>query len=101
MGIDQFQKKLKNGVTLVDFSASWCGPCKAQEPIIRKLESNYKDRVSIYEIDIDGHRDLALKYMVQSIPTLIVFKDGQEVKKFVGLQSAAVLSKGLDEILDL
>ncbi|OQY11344.1 MAG: thiol reductase thioredoxin [Desulfobacteraceae bacterium 4572_19] len=101
MDLKTFQDNIKYGVTLVDFNAVWCAPCKAQEPIIRKLESNYKDRVSIYEIDIDGHRDLALKYMVQSIPTLIVFKDGQEVKKFVGLQSAAVLSKGLDEILDL
>ena len=99
MGIDQFQKKLKDGVTLVDFSASWCGPCKAQEPIIKDLTKKYQKHASIIEIDIDKHRELATKYMVQSIPTLVIFKNGQEIKRFVGLQSKATISKSLDEAL--
>ena len=99
MDLKQFQENIKNGITIVDFHAVWCAPCKAQEPIIEKLMLKYKNCVSLYKIDIDKHRDLALKYMVQSIPTLVVYKDGQEIKRFIGLQSEAILLKELDAIL--
>jgi len=99
MGMDQFQKNLEDGVTLVDFNADWCAPCKAQTPVIRKLISVYQNRASIIEIDIDEHRALATKYMVQSIPTLILFKDGKEIKRFVGLQSETTITKSLDAAL--
>ena len=99
MGMDQFQETIENGVTLVDFNASWCAPCKAQEPVIKKLVDTYQDRASIIEINIDEHKTLATKYMVQSIPTLIIFKDGKEIKRFVGLQSENTIAKSLDEVL--
>jgi len=99
MGMGQFQKILDNGVTLVDFNANWCAPCKAQEPIIKKLITVYQNRASIIEINIDDHRTLATKYMVQSIPTLILFKDGKEIKRFVGLQSETTIAKSLDAAL--
>lgn len=99
MVMDRFQKNIKNGVTLIDFNANWCAPCKAQEPIIKKLADTYQNRASIIEINIDEHRSLATKYMVQSIPTLIIFKDGKEIKRFVGLQSEATISKSLDSAL--
>lgn len=99
MGIDQFQETLKNGVTLMDFNATWCAPCKAQEPIIKKLMNTYQNRASIIEINIDEHRTLATKYRVQSIPTLILFKDGKEIKRFVGLQSEITIAKSLDDAL--
>ncbi|WP_299981235.1 co-chaperone YbbN [Desulfobacula sp.] len=99
MGIDQFQETLKNGVTLMDFNATWCAPCKAQEPVIKKLINTYQNRASIIEINIDEHRALATKYMVQSIPTLILFKDGKEIKRFVGLQSENTIVKSLDDAL--
>ena len=99
MGIDQFQKTLDKGVTLVDFNADWCAPCRAQEPIIKKLVDTYQNRASIIEINIDDHRTLATKYMVQSIPTLILFKDGKEIKRLVGLQSETAIVKSLDAAL--
>lgn len=99
MSVDQFQETLENGVTLVDFNANWCAPCKAQEPIIKKLVTTYQNRASIIEINIDEHRTLATKYMVQSIPTLIIFKDGKEIKRFVGLQSETTIIKSLDAVL--
>lgn len=99
MNMDQFQETLNNGVTLVDFGASWCGPCKAQEPVIKKLAKTYENRASIVEINIDENRTLATKYMVQSIPTLIIFKEGQEVKRFVGLQTENTIAKSLDQNL--
>ncbi|WP_457554185.1 thioredoxin [Desulfobacula sp.] len=97
--MDQFQKTIKTGVTLVDFNANWCAPCKAQEPIIKKLATTYQNRASIIEINIDEHRAMATKYMVQSIPTLILFKDGKEIKRFVGLQSETNLVQNLDKVL--
>ncbi|MBU8849282.1 MAG: thioredoxin [Desulfobacterales bacterium] len=99
MSTDQFQEILENGVTLIDFNADWCAPCKAQEPIIKKLINTYQNRAAIIEINIDEHRTLATKYMVQSIPTLIIFKDGKEIKRFVGLQSESTIVKSLDDAL--
>lgn len=99
MEMDQFLKKLGSGVTLVDFGATWCAPCKAQKPIIKELKKKYQKDASIIEMDIDEHKDLAQKYMIQSIPTLIIFKNGLEIQRFVGLQSKAIILKNLDEAL--
>ncbi len=99
MSMNQFEQQIQKGVTLIDFNASWCAPCKAQEPIIKKLKNLYQNKASIVEIDIDEHRDLATRYMVQSIPTLILFKDGKEVKRFVGLQTEITIAKNIDELL--
>lgn len=99
MGSVGFDDNLKNGVSLMDFSARWCAPCKAQEPIIKNLVNKFKNRASIIEVDIDSNRDLAIKFMVQSIPTLIIFKDGKEIKRFIGLQTENTISKSLENAL--
>lgn len=96
---NRFDEKIINGVTLLEFSAQWCAPCKAQEPIIKNIITSYEDRASIIEINIDENRDLATKHMVQSIPTLIIFKDGKEIKRFVGLQTESSIAKSLDQAL--
>ena len=93
-----FTRSVK-GVTLVDFNADWCAPCKALEPIIKNLIKQYENRASIIEINIDEHRTLATQYMVQSIPTLIIFKEGKEIKRFIGLQSETTITKSLDEAI--
>ncbi|MFH2092313.1 MAG: thioredoxin domain-containing protein [Pseudomonadota bacterium] len=99
MDMDQFIETIGKGVTLVDFNASWCAPCKAQEPVIKKLAGMYQNRAAIIEINIDNDGTLATKYGVQSIPTLIIFKDGKEIKRFVGLQSEATITTSLDHAL--
>lgn len=99
MGTVVFDDSFKNGVSLIDFSANWCAPCKAQEPIIKNLVHKFKNRASIIEVDIDNNRDLATKFMVQSIPTLIIFKDGKEIKRFIGLQTENTISKSLENAL--
>ena len=99
MRIDQFKENLLKGVTLVDFNADWCAPCKALEPIIKNLIKQYENRAAIIEINIDEHRTLATQYMVQSIPTLIIFKEGKEIKRFIGLQSETTITKSLDEAI--
>lgn len=99
MNREQFQTGLKGKTALVDFGASWCGPCRAMEPVIQKLKGEYAGRAAILEIDIDSQRELATDYMVQSIPTLILFQDGVEIRRFVGLQSKSTIEKSLNAVL--
>jgi len=95
----QTKELIGSGVTLLDFSASWCGPCKALEPVIQQLTESYAGKAEIKKVDIDQHRDLAVQMGIQSVPTLIMFKDGLEKKRFIGMQSKDVLQKALDEAL--
>lgn len=69
---------------LVDFWADWCGPCKMLSPIIADIAKEYEGRVKVGKINIDEEQELAMKYRVASIPTLLLFKDGQAVKRLVG-----------------
>lgn len=97
--MENFQEELRKGIKLVDFNAPWCAPCRALEPVIKKIRIAYQNRVGIFEINIDEQGPLAVDYGVQSIPTLIIFKDGKEIRRFVGLQSETTIKEGLDEIL--
>lgn len=77
--------------TLVDFYATWCGPCKMQSPIIERVKEAVGDDANVLKIDIDKNTEVARRYNVQSIPTLILFKFGEPVWRAVGLQQADVL----------
>lgn len=69
---------------LVDFWAEWCGPCKMLAPIVAEIAKEYEGRVKVGKINIDTEQELAVKYRVASIPTLVLFQDGQAVKRSVG-----------------
>lgn len=84
---DNFSESIKEGVSLVDFWAPWCGPCKTQLPIVEELSSDLAGTATIAKINVDEEPELASQFGVMSIPTLILFKDGQPVDKMVGLQS--------------
>ena len=79
-----FDEKTKTGVAMVDFWAEWCGPCKMAGPIIDGLADEYAGRALIGKVDVDAEGELAQKFGVMSIPTVILFKDGQEVGRQVG-----------------
>ncbi|MBC3797722.1 thioredoxin [Acetobacterium tundrae] len=79
------------GVILVDFFATWCGPCKALAPVLEEVSVLLKDKVQIVKVDIDQSQALAKEYKVMSVPTMKIFKDGQVVETIVGLQSKNVL----------
>ena len=96
---DELEAMKKNGLTLVDFSAPWCAPCRLQEPIIRQLAGEFKGKASIAEVNIDASREMAADLGIRSIPTLILFINGKEVQRFVGLQSEATLSEALEKLL--
>lgn len=88
---DNFNKSIESGVSLVDFWAPWCGPCKMQLPIVEELSTELQGQAVIGKINVDEEPELASQFGVMSIPTLILFKDGQPVDKMVGLQSKDAL----------
>ncbi len=82
---------------LVDFHADWCQPCRALEPTISELAERYAGRVTVGKVDIDANPELATRYGIQSIPTVLLFNDGRVAQKFVGLTSKQDFEKALDE----
>lgn len=96
---EEFEKLKMNGLTLVDFSAPWCAPCRLQEPILGQLAAQFEGKASVAAVNIDESRDIASNLGIQSIPTLILFRKGKEVQRFVGLQSDITLSEALEKLL--
>ena len=95
-----FEQSVLHGVTLVDFDAPWCKPCRAQKPIIEVLKRDLKGKVAVKHINIDENRDIALHLGIQSIPTVILFKEGRERNRFVGLQNAETLNEAIGKLID-
>ena len=81
---------------LVDFWAEWCGPCKMLGPIIDELAKEYEGKAKIGKVDIDNNRDAAVKFNIQSIPSIIIFKNGEEVNRFVGINPKEELAGAID-----
>jgi thioredoxin 1 len=92
-----FQQELKDRVVLVDFWASWCPPCRMMEPVIEQVASGSKGFAFVGKVNVDENQSLAMKYQVQNIPTTIIFKNGKEVKRFVGLNSKEFLVEQMKE----
>ena len=84
---------------LVDFFATWCGPCQMLAPIIEELAEEYKDKAKILTMDIDENSQTAGQYQLTSVPTLIFFKGAQEVGRLMGLQQKGTLKEKLDELI--
>ena len=99
IGAGEFEEKVlkSDKPVLVDFSASWCGPCQAQAPIIDELSSELQGKADVYKVDIDQEHELANQYQVMSIPTLIVFKGGKIVKQFNGVVEKKDLTEALKQ----
>lgn len=89
------------GGELLDFWATWCGPCKIMEPILKELEEEFKGKVTIREIDVDAeeHQALVEQYHIMSVPTYIFLKDGEVVEQAIGVQSKDAMVKKLEKTL--
>lgn len=94
-----FDQDTANGVSLVDFWATWCGPCRMQSPVVESLSEKMDGQVNFYKLDVDENPDTAHKYQIMSIPTLMIKKDGEVVDKVIGYHSAEQLQKVLEQYL--
>jgi len=95
----EFQATVASGITVIDFWAPWCGPCKAIAPLLEELAGEYGDRVKIVKLNIDENQGVPTQFGVMSIPTLILFKDGQKVAQKVGASNKAALKTFIDQAL--
>lgn len=86
LATNDFEEKVLNSdvPVLVDFWAEWCGPCRAIAPSIEQIATEYAGRAKVYKVDVDAEGDLAMRFGVMSIPTLIVFKNGEKVGQMIG-----------------
>jgi thioredoxin 1 len=88
-----FASKIEKGVMLVDFFADWCGPCRMLSPVLEQVAKELKGKASIGKLDIDAEQNTASQFQVTSIPTLILFKDGKEKDRIVGLRDGETIKK--------
>jgi len=95
-GFDAAIKQSERPV-LVDFWAPWCGPCRLQLPILERLASDAGDAYRVYKVNVDDHSQLAARFGITSIPTLLLFREGKLVRRFTGLQQEGVLRQALQE----
>lgn len=90
---DNFEQEVASGYTLVDFYADWCGPCRMMEPVLTQFASENTGKVAVGKLDIDSSQKVTQNFQVTSIPTLILLKDGKEVKRIVGVKDLSTLKK--------
>ena len=94
---DNFADSTAKGISLIDFWATWCGPCKMLTPVIDQLSEEYEGRALVAKVNCEEEPELVQKFGIRSIPAIYVLKDGQIVEQFVGVRSKEDLSKALDE----
>ncbi len=94
---ENLKELTSSGLVLVDFYATWCGPCKMLGPVLEELAEE-NEELSIIKVDIDKHNDLAREYAIMSVPTMIIYKDGKVAKKLVGFMPKQALLKEINNI---
>ncbi len=94
-----FESTVAEGVTLVDFWAPWCGPCRMIAPIVEELAEDFDGKAKICKVNTDEEQDIAVKFGIRSIPTILFFKDGEMVEQMVGAASKQAFADKLNSLL--
>ena len=94
---NNFEEKVKNGITVVDFYADWCGPCKKLTPILENLSKENND-INFYKVNVDESSDIAVKFGVRSIPYLVFFNSGEKTSSLVGLKDAQTILNEVNKL---
>ena len=92
----EFNNLVSNGIVLVDFYATWCGPCKMLAPVLEEVASD-RDELKVVKMDIDENMELAKTYSVMSVPTLMLFKDGNMISKKIGFMPKELITSWVEE----
>jgi thioredoxin 1 len=90
-----FRQTVKEGLTLLDFYADWCGPCKMLGPVLEELDQEFQGKIKIAKVNVDENPMVTGQFQVMSVPTMILFKDGQAIEKISGFQPKPVLKQYL------
>ena len=96
---EEFNQVVTQGAVLLDLYADWCGPCKMIAPMLDELSKKYEGQITFVKVNVDNDPEVAQRFGVVSIPTLITFKDGQKVKQVAGFQPKPMLEKMIEELL--
>lgn len=96
---DNFDATVNSGISLVDFWAPWCGPCRMLAPVIDELAEDFEGKANVCKVNTDEEQDLAVKYGVRSIPTILFMKDGEVVDTMIGASSKQALAEKLDSLI--
>lgn len=96
---DNFDAVVKDGVTMVDFWAPWCGPCRMIAPIIEELAEDFDGKATIAKVNTDEQQDISVKYGIRSIPAILFFKDGEVVDQMIGAASKDAFKEKINSIL--
>ncbi|MEG0166026.1 thioredoxin [Anaerorhabdus sp.] len=89
---NEFDEITKSGTVLVDFFATWCGPCKMLAPVLEELATDFEGKAKVVKVDVDQEQELAMKFGIMSVPTMILFKNGEAVEKIQGFQPKAQIA---------
>lgn len=96
---NEFKNEIESGVTIVDFFATWCGPCKMLAPVLEGLSNDMEGKAKFIKVDIDQSLDLANQFQISSVPTMVIFKDGEKVEQLVGFLPKERIQEAIEKNL--